>query len=201
MDLYETIRKRVASHSFTSRPVARDILLKVLKAGAMAPSPENYQPWEFVIIQNVETRRQLTELKLESRRQVLKEWFPSIGDEELEKRLQRNKNAMESAPLLVAVCYKNLDSPVEIGNLRISLSLVAAWTCIAYIWLAATAEGLGLSPTFYSYAFYDRAKSLIGLPKDYELAAVLRIGYPIKRPLGKKKTIVPLETKIHQDHF
>jgi 5,6-dimethylbenzimidazole synthase len=201
MELYEAIRKRVAVHGFKSTPVPRDLLLRILEAGAMAPSPENYQPWEFVIIDEEETKKQLTELKLQSRKQVLREWFPKIGDEELEKRLQRNRIAMESATTFVAVCYKDMDSKAETGDQRISLSSIAAWTCVAYVWLAAASEGLGLSPAFYSQLFYERAKSLIGLPRGYELAAVLRIGYPLKRPLGQKKTVARLETKIHENRF
>lgn len=201
LDLYRAIRLRVASHEFRKTKVPKEVLLRILEAGSMAPSPENYQPWEFVIIQDEQTKRRLTTLKLESRKQVLKEWYPDITKEELEKRIQRNKVAMETAPVFVAVCYKDLDSPAEIGSLGISQSLVAAWTCIAYVWLAGTAEGLGLSPTFYSYPFYERAKLAVGVPVGYELASVLRIGYPVKRPLGRKKTVTPLKSKIHDERF
>lgn len=201
LDLYRAIRLRVASHEFSERKVRRELLLKILEAGNMAPSPENYQPWEFVIIQNEDTKRELTRLKLESRKQVLKEWYPEIAAEELEKRLQRNKVAMETAPVFVAVCYRNLDSLAEVGGLKVSPSLVAAWTCIAYIWLAATAEGLALSPTFYSYPFQERAKATVGVPAGHELASVLRIGYPMKKPLGRKKTVAPLQSRLHEERF
>jgi len=167
----------------------------------MAPSPENYQPWEFVLIRGAETRRKLTDLKLESRREVLRQWMPNITDTDLEARLERNRRAMETAALFVAVCYKDLDTPAEVGDLKISPSLIAAWTCVSYVWLAATAEGLALSPTFYSHDVYPRVKAVLGLPAGYEFATVLRIGYPLKRPLGRKKTIVPLESKIHYEHF
>lgn len=201
LDVYEAIRMRVAVHEFKDRPVPKELLTKVLRAGGMAPSPENYQPWEFVIIQDKVVRKKLTQLKLESRSQVLKEWYPNITEQELERKLQRNRTAMETAPVLVAVAYKNLDSLAETGEQKVSLSLIAAWTSISYMWLAATSEGLGLSPTFYSHAFYEQAKSTVGLPQGYELAAVLRIGYPLKKPLGRKKTLVLLESKIHEDHL
>jgi 5,6-dimethylbenzimidazole synthase len=201
LDLYEALRLRVASHEFSEKQVPKELLLRMLKAGSMAPSPENQQPWEFVIIQKEDTKKELTRLKLESRAQVLKEWFPGIGEEELQKRLQRNKKAMETAPVFIAVCYKNLDSAAEVGDLKTSMSLIAAWTCTAYIWLAATAEGLGLSPTFYSHRFYEQAKTVVGVPAGYELASVLRVGYPRKKPLGRKKSILPLESKLHEELF
>lgn len=201
MDVDEAIRKRVASHYFTLRPVPDSLVLKLLRAGGMAPSPENYQPWEFVLIRGAATRRKLTDLKLESRREVLRGWMPDIADSDLEARLERNRRAMESAAVFVAVCYKDMDTPAEVGEMRTSPSLIAAWSCVSYIWLAATAEGLALSPTFYSHGVYPRAKAALGLPEGYELATVLRIGYPVKRPLGRKKTVLPLEAKIHYERF
>jgi 5,6-dimethylbenzimidazole synthase len=201
MDLYEAIRKRVACRAFTKQMVPKEKILKILEAGNMAPSPENYQPWEFIIIEDPKIREALTELKLESRRQVLKETYPNLNDEEIEKRVQGNKTALQTASYLIAVCYKDVDNPAETGNMKLSFSSIAAWTCISYMWLAATAEGLGMSPTFYSYHVYNKVKKLLGLPENCHLAAVIRIGYPAKKPLGRKKTVKPLKSKLHLNTF
>lgn len=201
MDLYEAIQKRVACRGFLDRKVPTETLLKVLDAGNKAPSPENFQPWYFIIIDDEEKRRRLIELKLESRRRVLKETYPNMGDEEIERRLQGNRAALESASWLVAVCYRDMDNPAETDGMRLSMSSIAAWTCIAYIWLAATAEGLGMSPTFYSYHVYEDVRKLLGLPSDHHLAAVLRIGYPAKKPLGRKKSVAKLESKLYHNRF
>ncbi len=167
----------------------------------MAPSPENYQPWEFVIIRDPAVRLKLTEIKVESRKEILRRWFPELSESEISGRASRNRTAMETASWLVAVCYKNRDSPDEMGDLKLSMSSVAAWMCIGYIWLSATAEGLGLSPAFFPHAVYPEAKRILGLPEGYELAAVLRIGFPAKKPLGRKKTVGPIESKLHYDRL
>lgn len=201
MDLYTAIRLRVASHEFSEKKVPRELLLRILEAGNMAPSPENYQPWEFIVIDDMDVRQELTEIKVESRKSVLRVWHPGVTEEELNAMVSRNRKAMETAAWLVAVCYTNKDSKEEQGEMKVSMSHAAAWGCIAYVWLAATAEGLGLSPTFYSYHVYDRVKALLGLPQGKELAAVLRVGYPVRRPLGRKKSILPLSTKFHENRF
>jgi len=201
LDLYRAIRLRVACHEFSDRQVPRELLVKILEAGNMSPSPENYQPWEFIIIDDSKIRQGLTEIKVESRRAVLGAWYPGMSDEELTLKLRRNRKAMETSSWLVAVCYANRDSDAELGEMRISQSHAATWLCIGYIWLAATAEGLGLSPTFYSYHVYNKVKALLGLPQGKELAAVLRIGYPVKKPLGRKKSVIPLSTKLHENKF
>jgi 5,6-dimethylbenzimidazole synthase len=201
LDLYKALRLRVANREFSERKVPKEILLRILEAGNMAPSPENYQPWEFLLIEDADIRRKLTEIKVESRKRVLKEWNPGMTEDQLNAKVSRNKRAMETAARLVAVCYTNRDSRAELGEMRVSMSHAAAWCCIAYIWLAATAEGLGLSPTFYSYHVYDRVKTLLGLPQGKELAAVLRVGYPVRRPLGRKRSTLPLSTKLHENRF
>ena len=201
MDFYKAVRLRIATREFSERAVPKKLILRILEAGSMAPSPENYQPWEFILIDDERVRRKLTEIKVESRKSVLKGWHPEMTEDQLNLKASRNKTAMETAAWLVAVCYTNKDSKEELGEMRISMSHAAAWGCIAYIWLAATAEGLGLSPSFYSYHVYDRAKAILGLPQGKELAAVLRVGYPVRRPLGRKKSTTPLSTKLHENRF
>jgi len=201
LDLYRAVRLRVATREFSERKVPKELLLRILEAGNMAPSPENYQPWEFILIDDWSIRRKLTEIKVESRKAVLKGWHPEMTEEQLNLKVSRNRAAMETAAWLVAVCYANKDSKEELGEMRVSMSHAATWGCIAYIWLAATSEGLSLSPTFYSYHVYDRVKAILGLPQGKELAAVLRVGYPVKRPLGRKKSTLPLSTKLHENRF
>lgn len=202
MELYEAIRKRVACRAFDpSKVIPKESILRILAAGAMAPSGENFQPWEFIIIRDRIIRERLKEIKIDSRRRIMKAWHPDIPDEQLDKKAQSQGVAFDTAFWVVAVCYKNVDSLEEIGDMRISMALTYAWTCISYIWLAATAEGIGMSPAFYPYDVYSKAKEILRLPAGYELAAVLRFGYPMKKPLGRKKSVGDLARKLHVECF
>jgi nitroreductase len=202
MELYEALNKRVASRSFDPiRQVPKETILKILAMGATAPSGENYQPWEFILIRDNKTREMLAKIKLESRKRVLKTWYPELSDEEIWERVKPQEVAMKTASWFVAVCYKNLDTFAEVGNMRISLSLAYVYGCINYIWLAATAEGVGVSPTVYPYDIYEEAKRILRLPEGFELALILRMGYPIKKPKSKKTSVVDIEKKIHYEFF
>lgn len=202
MELYEALNKRVASRSFDpSRQIPEETILKILSAGATAPSGENYQPWEFILIKDKNTMKKLAEIKLESRKRILKAWYPELSDEEIWARVEPQDVAMKTASWFVAVCYKNLDTFAEVGNMRISLSLAYVYGCINYIWLAATAEGIGMSPTVYPYDIYEEAKEILRLPKSYELALILRMGYPVKKPKGRKKSLIDLNRKVYYEYF
>lgn len=62
METLECIHRCVAVRSFRDEPVPDSIILKVLKAGRWAPSSKNSQPWHFVVIQDKEALRRLSEL-------------------------------------------------------------------------------------------------------------------------------------------
>lgn len=199
MDFYEVVQKRSVIRSFKPDPIPEDVVRRILEAGMHAPSGEHRQPWEFILIKNPELRKELTSLKFESRKRMARAIFPDAPEERILELANLQKTALETAPVLVAVCYKNYDIPSEIGKMGISTTHAHTWQCIQNMWLAATAEGLGFSPTFYADDVYNQAKKLLGLPQGVELAAIVRIGK--KNQKLKRKPIKSLEEKLHYDRF
>jgi nitroreductase len=50
MDVYEAVTTRRAVRGFTDEPVPIDVLQRVLKAAAWAPSGSNLQPWHIYVV-------------------------------------------------------------------------------------------------------------------------------------------------------
>jgi nitroreductase len=50
MDTWEAIRSRRNVRSFEDRPIHSDHLDEILEAGRRAPSAQNWQPWDFVVV-------------------------------------------------------------------------------------------------------------------------------------------------------
>ena len=51
MEFTELIRTRESIRNYDpNRPVPKEILVKILEAGRLAPSAKNYQPWKFLLI-------------------------------------------------------------------------------------------------------------------------------------------------------
>jgi nitroreductase len=50
METWEAIRSRRNVRSFDDRPVPADHLNEILEAGRRAPSSQNWQPWDFVVV-------------------------------------------------------------------------------------------------------------------------------------------------------
>ena len=61
MDLLEGIYTRRSVRQYTARPVEREQLVEIIKAGTWAPSGLNNQPWRFVIVREREARARLAE--------------------------------------------------------------------------------------------------------------------------------------------
>ncbi len=59
MDVYEAVHSRRAVRAFSSEPVAKEVLARVLAAAAQAPSSGNLQPWQVFVV----TGEPLAELK------------------------------------------------------------------------------------------------------------------------------------------
>ena len=49
-------------YSYEEKPVSKEILEQIINAGCMAPSPENYQPWEFIVVRDLKTRKAIKRL-------------------------------------------------------------------------------------------------------------------------------------------
>ncbi len=50
MDLIELIKKRRSIREFADKPIAQEVLEKIIDAGRFAPTARNVQPWRFVAV-------------------------------------------------------------------------------------------------------------------------------------------------------
>lgn len=61
MDTLEAIRTKRSVRQFTDEPVPGEIILKILDAGRHAQSSKNVQPWTFILVQDRERLKALSE--------------------------------------------------------------------------------------------------------------------------------------------
>jgi len=80
MELKEVLEKRTSVRKFKDEEVTVEILRKIAKAGGMAPSINNSQPWKFIAI----TNKKLLSDMAEAVRNKLKELFGEKKDFEAE---------------------------------------------------------------------------------------------------------------------
>jgi nitroreductase len=59
MEALEAIKTRRSVRSFSANPVSREIIEQVIDGGRLAPSANNIQPWEFVVVTDQATREEI----------------------------------------------------------------------------------------------------------------------------------------------
>jgi nitroreductase len=61
MNVKEAIRTKRASRQFTSETVPQTVEDAILNAGRLSQSSKNSQPWQFIVVRDKETLKQLSE--------------------------------------------------------------------------------------------------------------------------------------------
>ena len=189
MDLYEAIEKR-RSIRVCRGPATEEQLRKIILAGTKAPSAVNRQPWEFVIVEDQRIIDALADLKY----QLNRKQDPDRGemsDEKREKAALRQKKYFKNASI-VAVCNE-----VEWER--------SVWLCIENMSLAAVAEGLGSCIVLFWGEEKKKAQELLGLPENYELTALFKVGVPGEKGFARDKNPwAPRRTEyswLHKNRF
>lgn len=170
MKLYEAIEKRRTIRAY-KKGASEEQIRKIILAGTKAPSAVNKQPWEFIVIDDAQIIERLAELKyLLNRKSTPRE---GQTQEDMEKIAVAQRESFRNAGI-VAVC-----------NLREWERSV--WMCLENMSLAAVAEGLGSGIVLYWDEGKEEAERLLGLPPDYELTAVLKIGEPAEAGFSREE--------------
>lgn len=172
-DLYDVIaRRRDVRAEFTGEAVDLGALRRVLEAAHHAPSVGHSQPWDFVLVFDDQTREAFAD-HVETERQT----FAAQLDGERRERFERIKvEGIRESGLGVVVTY----DPDRGGQHVLGRHAIADTglysTCLAIqnLWLAATAEGLGVGwVSFYREEFLA---DLVGLPDGVRPVAWLCLG-------------------------
>ena len=182
MDIYEAIEKRRTVRIF-KKGATEEQLKKILLAGSKAPSAGNRQSWEFIAIDDPKTIDQLGEIKY----QLNRKFSPGAGEtqKEVEARALNQKKWFQYASV-VAVCTRSGDAGT-------------GWLAVENMSLAATAEGLGSNIITYWDEAKKEVEKILGLPEDYELTCVLKVGVPEGEVTIPKKR--PEFSWLHKNKF
>ncbi|MBV9709980.1 MAG: nitroreductase family protein [Ktedonobacteraceae bacterium] len=101
-DLATLLRSRRSVRKYQSRPVARELLERILEAARWAPSPHGRQPWRFVVLTRQELKKHLAERMGENWRSNLE--MDGQSSEVVDIRLEKSMQRILTAPALIIPC-------------------------------------------------------------------------------------------------
>lgn len=62
MEVFKAVQTVLAVRSYQAKPVAAEVIRRIVEAGRLTGSSMNGQPWHFIVVEKRETLRQLGEL-------------------------------------------------------------------------------------------------------------------------------------------
>jgi len=202
--LYDVLyRRRDTRREFTGEPIDPAVLDRVLRAAHAAPSVGLSQPWDFILVSDEHVRREFRDHVLAERKV-----FDASLDPERAAVFDRIKieGVLESS-LGVVVCYDpERGSPAVLGRHAIAdAGLYSVCLAIENLWLAATAEGLGVG--WVSFYREDFLRRLLGVPAGIRPVAWLCLGgvrdlpdVPDLERHGWRERL-PLDDVVHHERY
>lgn len=172
MTAKECIKGRRSIRKFADTPVSRDVIANIVETASYAPSWKHTQITRYIAVEG--------ELK------------DKIADE-CTSAYAKNGEIIKNAPMLIAVTFiKNrsgferdgsYSTPKEGGWQMFDAGVASEAFC-----LAAYEQGLGT----VIMGIFDEAKaaSLLEVPEERELVALIPIGYPAESPAAPKRKSV-----------
>tara|TARA_B100000470_G_scaffold203344_1_gene176738 strand:- start:387 stop:1097 length:711 start_codon:yes stop_codon:yes gene_type:complete len=165
-------RRDVRSH-FTSKPIKDDILSKILHAAHHAPSVGFSQPWNFILIKDVNTKKKIKESFEEEKNRSSQ----LVEEPKRSKYLSFKLEGILESPVNLCVTYDPTKfGPFVIGRSSIpEAGLYSVCCAIQNLWLSARTEGIGLG--WVSILSNEILKEVLDLPEHVIPVAYLCLGH------------------------
>lgn len=198
MEVLEAMGTARAIRRFTSEPVSDALLERLIWAATRAPSPGNSQGWEFIVVTDNVVKAQLGELIGARMRNVRASMPPAAHASErlmLEGAVHLATHLHE-APAIVFVCGAPVYPPQAP---QLSFVWSALYPAAQNLVLAARALGLGTTFTTFHMTAEAEVRSVLGVPDEVQLAAMIPIGWPAV-PFGPVRRR-PVAEVLHRNHW
>jgi nitroreductase len=195
MDIIKAIETRTSVRNFSDEPVPDKDLKEIIRLAGLAPSVDNYQPWQYIAIRNKNILNKIAGLIVGNIAKVPE------SNTRLAKQIKNQivwfSTFFREAPVLIALAqepYENIlekgikISKDEINKLRNYPDLQSAGASIQNLLLSAHAMGYGAcwmsGPLFAG----EEVEKLLNIKPPLFLVTFVALGKPQKsgNPKGKR---------------
>jgi 5,6-dimethylbenzimidazole synthase len=170
---YRVIERRRDVRAFRPDPIPSETLYRILGAAHHAPSVGLMQPWNFIVIQEADTKSRIKDIFLEENEKAAAHYSGSRANLYRSLKLE----GIQEAPVNLCVTSdRTRAGPHVLGrNTIVDTDLYSTCCAIENLWLAARVEGIGVG--WVSILSHDELRKLLGIPDHIVVVAYLCLGY------------------------
>lgn len=165
----QAIYKRVSCRAFQDKQVPQHILKEIITAGTRAPASGNMQPWEFLIIDDLDMKDKLCSCTFSG--------FYSKG--------AKNQSWVKKAPIIIVPCVNYKRTVARYGDLAYKWAVIDTASAVQNMLLAATELGIG--SCWVGGIIEAKVRKLLQLPSYVEPLGLIPMGYPAEKTEQKHK--------------
>ena len=180
----EAIYARCSVRSYDGQMLDRPTVTALLSAAVRAPTAMHQEPWAFVVIQDQETLKRLSEKAKPLFAQALHRAHFESGAHALDIFESPGFNIFYNASTLIVIC----------GAAAAPFAVADCWLAAENLMLAACAYGLGTCVVGSALAALNLAevKAELGIPDEFSAIAPIIVG----RPSGETPLISRKEPRV-----
>ena len=201
MELKTVIESRTSVRQFLPDEIKVDDLKEMARLASLAPSVNNYQPWNFVAITNKDLLARMAK--------TIREKIYALPENDsrfsinVKKQVEFFATFFEQAPALIAICMDSYETVLEkgvtlsheeINQMRNSPDLQSTGACIQNLLLAAVDMGYGACWMSAPMNASNDLEVILEIKPPQKLISFIAIGKPAK-------AITPREKKPINDLF
>jgi 5,6-dimethylbenzimidazole synthase len=170
---YRVIERRRDVRAFRPDPIPSETLYRILGAGHHAPSVGLMQPWNFIVIQDADTKARVKEIFLEENEKAAAHYS---GPRASLYRSLKLEGIQEAPVNLCVTADRTRAGPNVLGrNTILDTDLYSTCCAIENLWLAARVEGIGVG--WVSILSHDGLRRVLAIPDHIVVVAYLCLGY------------------------
>ena len=200
MDVFEAMGTAVSMRWLKPDPVPDELIERLVWAATRASNPGNVQPWDFVVVRDEVTRREVVEIISGHLGEIRRLGNAPLPDDRTQRRMLQGVNYLVEhlgdAPVLIFVCGNNVYPP---NDPQEHMMYSAVFAAAQNLMVAARSLGLGAAYTTFQLACEGEIKAHLGIPDSTRVCVTIPVGWPGRRfgPLTRK----PVESVTHNDHW
>jgi 5,6-dimethylbenzimidazole synthase len=191
--------RRDIRRQFEPTPIPQDVLVRILSAAHHAGSVGFMQPWDFILVENRETRQRVRDSFLLERDRSAQFYEGERKELYLSLKLE---GILESALNLCVTCDRTRGGPHVLGRSTIlETDLYSTCCAVQNLWLASRAEGIGVG--WVSILDPQQLSIILRLPDHVVPVAYLCLGYVREFPDSPElqhagwRQRIPLSELVH----